>query len=341
MHYPRVALMVLNFNGLYYLKDCLDSVKQSQYPNLEIYVIDNASTDDSCRFVSSNYPEIKLVKFEKNLGFAEAYDTAVKAIAADYVVLLNNDTQVEANFVQELVETAESSGDVGSVGCRIVQLEGPRRYGPVFFTGNGLFIGPLFWGSTIGKDAVYSVYEKAAECVANSAAAVLYRKSLIDQIGLFDPDFWSDWEDHDLGFRICLAGYRNLYTPRTTVLHKGAAGFGSVDSRERVVRITRNMLFTYVKNYEARNIVLRFLPLLFGIFPYRDLAVILENEFGLLLGRDSARRRKLRSTYLASAASYWKFVIELKHVMQKRQIVQHLRQTSDANIIQHTSKPLI
>lgn len=341
MHYPRVALMILNFNGLPFLKDCLESVTRSAYPNLEIYVIDNGSADDSCKFVSSNYPRVKVIRFEKNVGFAVAYNTAVKAVETDYVVLLNNDTIVDVDFIEELVETAESDGHVGSVGCRIVQLEGSRRYGPVFFTGNGLFIGPLFFGSAIDKDVVYSIYETATECIANSAAAVLYRKSLIGVIGLFDSDFWSDWEDHDLGFRICMAGYRNLYTPRTKVLHKGGASYGVVDSRRRVVRTTRNMLFTYVKNYEARNIVLRLFPLLFGILPYRELVVILENEFSLLLGRDPVTRRKLRATYMASAASYWQFILGIRRVMEKRQVVQWLRRASDEDIIRRTSKRLI
>jgi len=341
MAQPRVALMILNFNGLLFLKDCLESVTESAYPNLEIYVIDSGSTDDSCNFVSSNYPKVKLIQFKQNVGFVQAYNTAVKTVEADYVVLLNNDTIVDANFIEELVQTAESDGHIGSVGCRIIQLEGPRRYGPVFFTGNGLFIGPLFFGSTLSKDAVYSTYQKATECLANSGAAVLYRKSLIDAIGLFDSDFWTDWEDHDLGFRICVAGYRNLYTPRTKVLHKGGATLGSVDSRRRVIRITRNMLFTYVKNYEARNILLRLFPLLFVIFPYRELTVILENEFSLLLSRDPARRRKLRATYITFAASYWQFMLGLRRAMEKRQVVQSLRRASDEDIIRRTSKHLI
>jgi len=338
---PRVALMVLTFNGLPYLKDCLASIKWSTYPNLEVYVIDDGSLDDSSKFVASNYPWVKLIRLDKNVGFARAYDIAVKAVEADYIVLLNDDTRVEANFVQELVERAESDERAGSVGCKVVQLEHLRRYGPVFFTGNGLFIGPLFFGSAIMRDAVYSIYETATECLANSAAAVLYRKQLIDSIGLFDPDFWADWEDHDLGFRICLAGYHNLYTPKATVVHKGAANYGAIDSRERVIRTTRNMLFTYVKNYEARNIVLRFLPLLFAIYPYRELIVILENEVGLLLGRDSGRRTKLRATYMAYAVSCWQFIRELRHIMEKRQVVQLLRRTSDEDIIRRTSKPLI
>jgi hypothetical protein len=333
--------MILNFNGLPFLKDCLESVTGSTYPNLEIYLIDNGSADDSCKFVSSNYPRVKLIQFKQNFGFAKAYNAAVNTVEADYVVLLNNDTIVDSNFIDYLVEIAESDGHIGSVGCRIIQLEGSRRYGPVFFTGNGLFIGPLFFGSTIGKDAVYSIYETATECVASSAAAVLYRKSLIDAIGLFDADFCADWEDHDLGFRICVAGYHNLYTPRAKVLHKGAASYGVVDSRRRVVRTTRNMLFTYVKNYEARNIVLRLFPLLFCIFPYRELVVILENEFSLLLGRDPTRRRKLRATYMASAAAYWQFILGLRHAMEKRQIVQSLREASDEDIIRRTSKHLI
>jgi len=341
MHCPRVALMILNFNGLPFLKNCLDSVCRSSYPNLVVYLIDNGSADGSCDFVESKYPGIRVIRFERNTGFAQAYNAAVRAIESDYVVLLNNDTQVESNFIEELVEKAESDSRVGSVGCRIVQLDRSRRYGPVFFTGNGLFIGPLFFGSAIGRRAVYSTYEMHTECIANCAAAVLYRKTLIDMIELFDADFWSDWEDHDLGFRICVAGARNLYTPSTRVLHRGAASFGPVDSRRRVVRMTRNMLFTYVKNYETRNIPIRLFPLLFCILPYREIAVIVENELGLLSGRDIPRRQKLRATYMATAPAYWQFIRGLKRVVEKRQLVQRLRRASDKDIIRRTSKHLI
>jgi GT2 family glycosyltransferase len=239
MH-PRVALMILNFNGLSQLKECLPSVTKSTYPNLEIYMVDNASSDASCAFVKSHYPEVKLITFEENLGFAEAYNRAIKHVNADYLVLLNNDTVVEPGFVSALVDIATSDLTVGSVGCRIVRGERARRYGPVFFTGRGCFIGPLFFGSTLAKEKVYSTYDMPSECLANSAAAVLYRKSVIDAIGLFDSFFWADWEDHDLGFRICISGYRNLYTPNTTVLHRGAETFGSVDSRAGFVDLSRS-----------------------------------------------------------------------------------------------------
>jgi len=341
MRCPSVALLILNFNGLPFLKNCLSSVTKTTYPNLTVYVIDNGSADSSCKFVSSNFPTVKLVRLKRNVGFAQAYNQVVRDVSADYIVLLNNDTVVDSNFVTGLIETAESSAEIGSVGCKVVQAEGARRYGPVFFTGNGLFIGPLFFGSAIGKNAVYSVYESTTECIANCAAAVLYRNSLVKAIGLFDKDFWSDWEDHDIGFRICLAGYRNQYTPRTKVLHVGAGSFGSVDSRGRIIRMTRNMLFTYVKNFESRNIVLRLFPLMFGILPYRELAVILENEFGLLLRRDVARRAKLRVTYLASIPAYMQFLLGLRCTMKKRQVTQALRKVADADIIRRTSKHLI
>jgi GT2 family glycosyltransferase len=339
--YPPVALMILNFNGLRWLRNCLSSVTKATYPNLDVYLVDNGSTDGSSEFVKSNYPNIKLITYPENLGFAEAYNRAVRSVTAKYVVLLNNDTIIDSDFVSELVEKAEADPKVGSVGCKIIQPETHRRYGPVFFTGNGLFMGPLFFGSAIGKDAVYSAYETTTECIANCGAAVLYRKSLVDAIGLFDSDFWSDMEDHDLGFRICITGYRNIYSPRTKVLHIGAASYGSVDSRTRVIRMTRNMLFTYVKNYEARNIILRFFPLMFAILPYRDVAVVLENEFGLLLRRDTVRRRKLRATYGASLAAYLQFLRRLSHMMKKRQLVQSFRKVSDEDVIRHTSKPLI
>jgi len=339
--YPPVALMILNFNGLEYLEGCLSSVTKSTYQNLSIYLIDNGSSDGSCAFVKSHYPNTRIVAFNENLGFAEAYNRAVRSVRAKYVVLLNNDTVVNPDVISKLVEIAESDPSVGSVGCKIVQPDDTRRYGPVFFTGHGLFIGPLFFGSSIGKETVYSIYNTPTQCIANCAAAVLYRRSLVDSIGLFDSAFWTDWEDHDLGFRICIAGYRNLYTPYAKVLHAGAAHFGSVDSRSRVERITRNMLSTYVKNYEPRNILLRFLPLIFGILPYRELAVILENEMGLLFHRDVPRRRKLRATYFASALGCLQFLHRLNRLMETRKHVQSLRKVPDSTVIRNTSKRLV
>ncbi len=123
-HAPRVAVLILNFNGIDWLKTCVPSVIQSTYPNSIVYVIDNGSTDGSENFVKTTFPSVRMLTFQTNLGFAEAYNHAVAEVEAEYVLFLNNDTSIlTRNWIELLVERLKMNPDVAAVGCKLVTMK--------------------------------------------------------------------------------------------------------------------------------------------------------------------------------------------------------------------------
>ena len=246
---PRVAIIVLNYNGKPYVKRCLDSLFRNNYPNFEVLFVDNNSPDESAELAQHLYnsePRFILIRNHKNLGFSIGNNIGFKQTKAKYVIVLNNDTEVGRAFIDTLVAIAESDEKIGSVGCKIVQLDGRVLYGPRFMN----------YGFIVrARDT--QTYSKFTQNLANCGCATLFRKSVIDKIGGFDPYLWTDWEDHDLGYRINLSGSKCVYTPLTTVVHLGGGNYlGLSDEREK--RIIRNKLFTYAKNYQAKTLLPRF-----------------------------------------------------------------------------------
>ncbi|MEM3578196.1 MAG: glycosyltransferase family 2 protein [Candidatus Bathyarchaeia archaeon] len=309
---PPVTVIILNYNGASYVKRCLGSVLWNSYPNFEVLFIDNNSTDGSANLAEKLFgsnPRLTIIRNAKNLGFSVGNNIGFERSKAKYVIVLNNDTEVQKNFIETLVRVAESDESIGSVGCKIVQSDGSVRYGPKYMA-YGLIV----------HARQRQTYEKFTVNLANCGCAALYRKSVIDKIGGFDPLFWADWEDHDLGYRINLAGYKSVYTPETMVLHLGG-GLTLGLSKERKVRIFRNRLLTYLKNYETKNLLLRF-PILFSLAVLREALLVIKNRemFPILKG-------------------ILEFFKAIKPVLKERRRIQKLRKVSDKQIFRNTKIP--
>ncbi|MDE3250400.1 MAG: glycosyltransferase family 2 protein, partial [Bacteroidota bacterium] len=125
---PRVSIVILNWNGLYYLQRFLPSVMATQYANLDIVLADNASTDASVGFVQENFPSIRIIRLEKNLGFAGGYNEALKQVEADYFVLLNSDVEVSAGWIQPVIELMEADKSIGAVQPKILMETQRSRF---------------------------------------------------------------------------------------------------------------------------------------------------------------------------------------------------------------------
>lgn len=248
---PKVSVVVLNYNGANYVKRCLESLFNNDYNNFEVLFVDNNSPDKSVEIAKQLFKKearLRIIENKENLGFSMGNNIGFKISNAKYVIALNNDTEVQDDFVRVLTSVAESDDKIGSVGCKIVQLNGVISYGPKYMNYG-------FITHAINK----KTYEKTTINLANCGCATLFRKSLLDRIGGFDAYLWTDWEDHDLGYRINIAGYKCVYTPKTTVLHLGGGNYLGI-SEERRIRIIRNKLLGHYKNYETKNLLLR-LPL--------------------------------------------------------------------------------
>jgi len=245
---PSVAVMILNFNGLRWLRRCLPSIVKSSYQNLNVYVVDNGSTDGSLEFVKSSYPDIKLVPFSENLGFAEAYNRAIKRVRADYVLLLNNDTAVlDRDWIEVLVHRAEENPSVGAVACKLVSMEDHRRLDSAGVMGIKYWRGFVEIGKYEMDRGQYD-HPPIAPFSA-SGAAMLIRRIAFEQMGGLDCKFFAYVEDVDLCWRLRLAGYDIAYQPSARVAHYFSATTGHSGLAAGKLYLThRNVLRCIIKN---------------------------------------------------------------------------------------------
>jgi len=252
----KVSLIVLNWNGKHHLERCLSSLLAQTYPDFEVILVDNASTDGSVEFVRERFPKVKIIRNDKNLGFAAGNNVAIKATQGNYVATLNNDTQVDPHWLEELVKAAEADPKVGMCASKMLFLHQPDM---INSTGISLDRAGIAWdrrGGEPDQDTGIEPIEIFGPC----AGAALYRREMLDQIGLFDEDFFAYLEDVDLAWRARLAGWRCLYVPKAVVYHLYSAT-GIEGSPLKNFLLGRNKVWTIVKNYPSPELFL-FLPII-------------------------------------------------------------------------------
>ena len=215
-HLPKLSVIILNYNGLRWLATCLSSVAGTDYPNLDVYLADNGSTDSSVEYVQKNFPWVKVIPNEENLGFAEGYNRAIEKVNADYIVLLNNDTEVlNRDWIKHLVDAAFSDSMIAAVACKMVSMEDRSLLDSV----GGM--GIPFWRGfiDIGRGELdRGQYDREDfEPFAFCGGAALIKRSIFMRIGGFDGKFFLYVEDPDLSWRLRLSGYRVAFSPNAKV----------------------------------------------------------------------------------------------------------------------------
>lgn len=212
---PKVSIIIVNFNGRSLIENCLNSLFSSNYPlnKLEIIVVDNGSTDNSVSFVRRNFPRVKIIKSKEN-NYAKANNIGIKHSKGKYIVFLNNDTQVDKNWLLPLVELAKSDKRIGAVGSKLLlpdgrlQSFGHREYPNYVWGDNGH-----------GDNPDLPQYNKITEVKSICGAAVLYKRECFKKVGFFDEDFNMFLEDVDMGYRCGKKGWRLLVCPQSIVYH--------------------------------------------------------------------------------------------------------------------------
>ena len=263
---PLVSIIIVNWNGKEYLTDCLNSLQNISYPNYEIILVDNASTDEYVEYVKDNFPEILIIKNKKNLGYAEANNKGVHKANGEYILFLNNDTTVKSDFITELVKVMESDPGIGVCQSKILLMDNPKRLDCVgaYLTLSG-FLYHLGWGKL-------DDYNKVIEVFSSKGACMLSKREVLDKVGLFDEDFFAYFEETDLCWRVWLAGYKILFVPSSIIYHKVGATSSRMPSSFIQFHSFKNRICSLIKNLETINL-LKILPvhLLFcigGIFIY-------------------------------------------------------------------------
>jgi GT2 family glycosyltransferase len=259
---PRVSIIVLNWNGQHDTVECLESLSHISYPNCEVIVVDNGSTDGSVEQFKAHYPAIKVIENQENLGFAEGNNVGIRAALQEdtaYILCLNNDTIVDTRFLDELVNIAERDPRVGFAGPKIYYYNylGRGRKDVINSAGVKLnmWIGKVWPLGDHEIDA--GQYEEIRLVDSLIGSCLLVKTRVITEIGLLDPKFFTYWEETDWCSRGAAAGYTSIYVPKAKIWHKYAASSGS--GRPNDYYVTRNRFWFMRKNALKRQLFIFFL----------------------------------------------------------------------------------
>lgn len=248
---PRVTVVIPNYNGKSCLEVCLDALMKQTLKEIAIIVVDNGSTDGSLALLGDKYPQVQVLALDKNYGFCVAVNKGIRAADSPYVILLNNDTQAEPEFVAELLRAIQPSPDCFS--CQGKMLDYHNRQ---LIDDAGDYYCALGWAFARGKGKQDKQYMHRERIFASCAGAAIYRKEVFDKIGYFDERHFAYLEDIDMGYRANIFGYCSYFAPGARVYHMGSATTGSVHNEFKVRLSARNSLYVAYKNMPLPQLIL-------------------------------------------------------------------------------------
>jgi len=257
----KISIIIPNYNGKSFLKECLDSIKNQNYPNYDITVIDNASEDGSVEFIRKNYPEVNLITNNTNLGFAAAVNLGIDSSSNEYVLILNNDTQLDVECISNLYKCIKNEKSVFAVTSKMIQYHDHSKMDDA---GDEYTL--MGWTKRVGYGKSPDKYNKKRETFSACAGASLYKKTILDKIGYFDENFFAYLEDVDISYRARIYGYKCIYCPKAVVYHVGSASSGSRYNEFKIKLAARNNVYLAYKNMPWPQLTLNFIFLLIGFF---------------------------------------------------------------------------
>ncbi|MBI5403112.1 MAG: glycosyltransferase family 2 protein [Ignavibacteriae bacterium] len=261
-----ITVVIPTYNGLKHLETCFDSLRNQKFesfaekPEVRVILVDNGSSDGSVEFVTKNYPEVEIIKLDKNYGFAKAVNEGIKYSLESgdtkRILLLNNDIECADNFLEEMLK-GFTDDFIGSVACKMMNF-----YNRDVFDDAGDFIkliGSPYARGHGEKDT--GQYDKPEFIFGACAGAAMYRSEIFGEIEFFDEDFFAYYEDVDFSFRIQIAGYKCFYNPKAICYHKRGATSGYTSGWQTML-CERNLIAMRIKNYPL-SLYIKLTPLFF------------------------------------------------------------------------------
>jgi GT2 family glycosyltransferase len=311
----KIAVIIVNYNSEMLLQRCLLALEHQTYQPARILVIDNGS-DTPLQMDTIKHPFVEIIHLGKNLGFAAANNRGIWQTGdCEWVALLNPDAFPHSDWLAQLVKTAQENTEFACFASHLISAENPEILDG---TGDVYHVSGRPWRRDYGKKNLFS--RKTEEIFAACAAAAMYKRSALIEVGGFDEQYFCYVEDVDLGFRLRLANYRCLYVPEAVVFHIGSAITGK-KSDFFVYYGQRNLIWTYVKNMPG---------VLFWFYLPQH---ILLNIFSLFFFT-------LRGQFKIAFQAKWDALRQLPTILQDRKKIQNLRKISPWQIRQFMAKGL-
>jgi GT2 family glycosyltransferase len=243
---PLASIIVPTWNGIEYIEDCLDSLLAQDYPEFEVIIVDNASSDGTPEWVAEHFPMITLVRNEQNLGFAGGVNVGLQIARGDVLILFNQDAAAEPGWLCALISGLLAAPDIGVVGCKIYHWDGKTIWhaGVEYHPDRGATL-LRGYGEPDRKQ-----YDQPADMSSVVGVAMAFKREVLAQIGGLDEDFFFYLEDTDFCWRARQVGFRVAYIPEATVRHHGTASLGHASNRAFRAYHHSRLLFL-LKHFEA------------------------------------------------------------------------------------------
>ena len=320
---PLVSIIIVNWNGGKVFVECLKSLSEIDYQDFELIIIDNGSTDGSDRmpqkfnFLSGR---CQLIRNKGNVGFAIANNQGLEKSKGKYLLLLNNDTKVEPEFITKLVGRIEKDGSLGVIQPKILLMDKPGYLDNAgsFFTKLGFL---YHWGF-LQKDG--PEFGKEREIFSAKGACMIIRRSIIEKIGLFDNEFVSYFEESDFCWRVWLSGYKVLFYPKAVIYHKVGYTIKKLKVGDINYHYYKNRVCSLIKNLGNNNLI-----------PVLVLHIIA--SLGIMLVY--LVRQHPKNTFMVGKALFWNLQ-NLPKTLKKREIIQRMRIRSDKELFAILSRPV-
>lgn len=322
---PLVSIVLLNYNGKKYIKKCIESIRNQDYDNIELILVDNASTDDSLVGLKQLYPEIKLILNKQNLGSAKGNNKGANSSKGKYIFFLNIDTKLDRDCIDNLVKVYESDAEIGICACRELSYNGK-----------------IEWNCGIGVDIFgYSLQGIPKKVFHASSSSLFIKEELFNKLNGFDESYFMYKDDIDLCWRAQLLGYKVIGVLSAIVFHEWGGvtlskrgeklRSGSIEKEKYILNVKKryygelNTIKNMLKNYG-------FFTLLW-ILPFYMLINFFEIIFFLIMRKPKA----VSGVYIKSYLQVFK---NLKQLLKSRKDIQKQRKIKDFEILKRMQKTI-
>jgi hypothetical protein len=300
--FPKVAVVIVHWNRKNLLEQFLPAVVNSTYPNLEIVIADNHSTDNSLEYVKANFPQVKIVENDDNYGYAGGYNHALKYVSADYYVLLNNDIEVTNNWIEPVIEAMEFDKQLAACQPKMLDYKNKNQFEYAGASGGYIdSLGYVFCRGRIFESLEEDTHQYDTEeyIFWATGACLFVRANVFHKVGGFDEHFFAHMEEVDLCWRMQLSGYTLKVIPKSFVYHVGGGTLNKM-SPEKTYLNFRNSLIMLTKNVPLSKLI--------WLIPFRSFLDLLSSIFFLLNGfpKYSGAVHRAHVDYFFKFGKWWK-----------------------------------
>jgi len=310
--YPKVSVIILNWNGKYLLKDCFQSLQRIDYPDYELIMVDNGSQDGSIEYVKQNFPDVRILALDRNYGYAEGNNLGASIAKGELLVFLNNDTCVDKNWLIELVKPILEDSKIAICGSKVVYYNHPEI---IEFAGGMILSNGMAIHVDLPEQEGYN-YNIPRYTSHAYGAAMLIRRDIFQRLNGFDEDYFIYNEELDLCWRCWLLGLRVLFVPSSVMFHKQTGP--QLLEWERIYYAQSNHIRNILKNFNFVNAI-KALLLTLGFDMYK----MIKHTY----------KRKYRNIK-AILGGYFDVLRDLNQTLKKRKFIQSNRQISDKELMQ-------